>query len=423
LRNRNFRYYLTGQGLSQTGMWFQLTAEMWVIVEITGSGKALGLHSVLRFGPLLLFGIPGSLFSGRFSRRKFLISTQSVYCVAALTLAIVAFTTSVTLPLIYTMVFVQGLVNAIDNPVRRSFIRDMVTDDELSNALSLNSSMEVLTRTVGPAIAGVLIVTLGVPWCFALNAVSYAAVLTSLFVMDRTRLRPVHRLTREPGQLREGFRYAWSNTRIRRTLLMSTTVFLFAWNWQVVLPVYSSEELDGNASIYGLLVGLLGVGAFIGTLVVARVKAITGRFFRIVCAMLSASLLITAIAPSLPFAIAGLALLGASGTAFQIGAQTRLQLESDDMMIGRILALYAVCSVGAKPFSGLLAGTILDAASPRAAFGVGAVAVGLLFTGLTLGRASRSSPQRQVDKRLIVTDDDVTAGDLLDSPSTTGHPS
>src|SRR5262245_57937969 len=152
LRNHNFRLYLAGQGLSQTGTWFQLTAEIWLIVEMTGSGKAVGLHSVLRFGPLMLFGIPGSLFSGRFDRRRFLIATQSIYGLAALTLTVATFVWSASLGLIYAMVAVQGLVNAIDNPVKRSFIRDMVTDDELANALSLNSSMEVLTRSVGPAI-------------------------------------------------------------------------------------------------------------------------------------------------------------------------------------------------------------------------------------------------------------------------------
>ena len=417
LRNRNFRLYLGGQGLSQVGTWFQMTAEIWAIVEITGSGKAVGLHSVLRFGPLMLFGIPGSLFSGRFNRRKFLIVTQSVYGFAALTLTVAAFAWSVTLALIYTMVAVQGLVNSIDNPVRRSFIRDMVTDGELPNALSLNSSMEVLTRTIGPAVGGVLIVTIGVPWCFAFNTLSFSAVLTSLFLMDRSRLRPEHRLTNEPGQLRAGFRYAWTNLLIRRTLMMSTVVFLFAWNWQVVLPVYSSRVLDGDASIYGLLVGLLGVGAFIGTLVVARVRAITGRFFRIVCITLASALTIAALAPSLPFAILGLALLGAAGTAFQIGALTRLQLESDDIMIGRILALYAVASVGAKPLSGILAGTVMDAASPRVAFGAGAVAVGVLATGLTLGRAGRSRASGAVDTRVIATDDDVAAGESMLDPS------
>jgi len=147
------------------------------------------------------------------------------------------------------------------------------------------------------------------------------------------------------------------------------------------------------------------------------VRAITGRFFRIVCITLASALTIAALAPSLPFAILGLALLGAAGTAFQIGALTRLQLESDDIMIGRILALYAVASVGAKPLSGILAGTVMDAASPRVAFGAGAVAVGVLATGLTLGRAGRSRASGAVDTRVIATDDDVAAGESMLDPS------
>jgi MFS family permease len=279
--------------------------------------------------------------------------------------------------------------------------------------------MEVLTRTIGPAIGGVVIVLVGAPWCFAFNALSFSAVITSLIVMDRSALRPPHRLTNEPGQLRAGFRYAWANSRIRRTLLMSTVVFLFAWNWQVVLPVYSSEVLDGDASVYGLLVGLLGVGAFIATLVVARVRTINGRYFRIVCALLAIALVIAAAAPSLAIAIVGLALLGAAGTSFQIGAVTRLQLESDDIMIGRILALYAVASVGAKPLAGVMAGTVMDAISPRAAFAMGAIAVGVLVVVLTIGRSFRAVAPGSIDPHAIVTDDDVAAGEALLDPHST----
>ena len=386
LHNRNFRLYVMGQGLSQFGSWFQLTAEIWLIYELTGKGTAVALHSVLRFGPLILLGIPGSLFSGRFNRRYFLAASQSVYGLAALTIAVAAFAWSVTLPLIYGMVLVQGLVFSIENPVKRAFVRDMVSADELPNAQSLNSSMEVLSRAIGPAIAGVVIVTIGAEWCFAINAVSYTAVLTSLFLMDRAALRPDRRLTREPGQLRAGFEYMWANRRIRRIVLMWVVVSLLAWNWQVVLPDYAVKVLGGDASVYGMLVGLLGAGAFAGTLVVARLTRISGRFFRVVCILFAAGLAIAAGSPSLPFAIVGLALLGAAGTAFQIGALTRVQLESNDLMIGRILAIYAVVSVGTKPFAALLAGVIMDNTSPRVPFAVGAVAMALLATGLTLRR-------------------------------------
>ena len=386
LHNRNFRLYVVGQGLSQLGSWFQVTAEIWVIVELTGSGTAVALHSVLRFGPLILLGIPGSLFSGRFNRRMFLAASQSVYGLAALTIAVAAFAWSVTLPLIYGMVLVQGLVFSIENPVKRAFLRDMVSGDELPNAQSLNSSMEVLSRAIGPAIAGVVIATIGVKWCFAINAVSYTAVLTSLFLMDRAALRPDRRLTREPGQLRAGFEYLWANRRMRRIVLMAVVVSLLAWNWQVVLPIYAVKVLGGDASVYGLLVGLLGAGAFAGTLVVARLTRISGRFFRVVIMLLAAALAIAAASPSLPFAIVGLALLGAAGTAFQIGSLTRLQLESDDLMIGRVLAIFAVVSVGTKPIAALLAGIITDSTSPRVAFAVGAVAMAVTATVLTLRR-------------------------------------
>ena len=204
--------------------------------------------------------------------------------------------------------------------------------------------------------------------------------------MDRAALRPDRRLTREPGHLRAGFEYLWANRRMRRIVLMAVVVSLLAWNWQVVLPVYAVKVLGGDASVYGLLVGLLGAGAFAGTLVVARLTRISGRFFRVVMMLLAAALAIAAASPSLPFAIVGLALLGAAGTAFQIGSLTRLRLESDDLMIGRVLAIFAVVSVGTKPIAALLAGIITDTTSPRVAFAVGAVAMAVTATVLTLRR-------------------------------------
>ena len=325
LRNRNFLTYLIGQAFSQTGNWFQQTSEIWLILSLTGSGTAVGLASALRFGPLLFFGIPAGLLVDRSNRRNLMLLTQGIYTVATGSMAVAAFAAAPSLAFIYAMILVQGIVGSVDNTLRRSFVRDLVADEDLASAVSLNSTMHTVARSIGPAVAGLLIVAVGVPVCFALNSASYGIVLISLLLINRSSLRPSRPVQAAPGQLRAGFRYAWGNRRIRRALLMITVLGISGLNWNVILPVYSTVTFGGNASQYGLLVGILGIGALVGGLLIARVSRITGRHFRNSGALMAGAFIVVAVAPSLPVAVVGLALLGAAATSFQILAQTRLQ--------------------------------------------------------------------------------------------------
>ena len=280
LRNRNFLTYLIGQSFSQTGNWFQQTSEIWLILSITGSGTAVGLASALRFGPLLLFGIPAGLLVDRYNRRNMMLLTQGIYTITTGAMAVAAFAATPSLLFLYAMILVQGIVGSVDNTLRRSFVRDLVADEDLASAVSLNSTMHTVARSIGPAVAGLLIVAVGVPVCFALNSASYGVVLVSLLLINRSTLRPSRPVQAAPGLLRAGFRYAWANRRIRRALVMITVLGLSGLNWNVILPVYSTVTFGGNASQYGLLVGILGMGALVGGLLIARVSRITGRHFR-----------------------------------------------------------------------------------------------------------------------------------------------
>ena len=283
-----------------------------MILQITGSGTAVGIHSVLRFGPLLLLGIPAGLLTDRHNRWRLLITTQTAYAVAAAILALASFHSYPSLYLIYGMVLVQGIINAIDNPLRRSFVRDLVTDGELANAVSLNSTGATVARFVGPAIGGVLIASVGVPWCFAINAISYGAVLLSLFLLDHKSFQAAVLVSRAWGQLREGFRYAVHNRRIGRTLIMVALLGTFVWNWTVILPLYATDTFHGGATLYGWLLSLLGLGSFAGALLAARLVRVSGAFFRITGALLTVGLVAAALAPCLPLAIVGLVVLGAA---------------------------------------------------------------------------------------------------------------
>lgn len=390
LRNRNFRVYLVGQGVSNTGNWLQQTTELWLILELTGSGTALGLHSVLRHGPVLLLGVFGGLFSDRADRRRLLLATQALLAAVATTYAVVAWVSSPTLVLIYSLVAIQGLINAVDNPLRRTFLRDLTDEHELSNAVSLHSTTTTISRTVGPALGGFLIATLGVKWSFSLNAVSFAAVFGSLLAIDRARLRPAALLGRGRGQLRAGFSYAWQRRRIRNTLVLSAIVSIFAWNWHVLVPGYATIVFDGAAGLYGSMVAALSAGSFVGAVFTARAARLGGRHLTASGFVLTLALVIAATAPTLPIGIVGLVLLGASGTAFTIGAQARLQLNIEDHMSGRVMALYSVVFLGGRPIGGMLGGWIMDLSGPRAAFAAGALVVAVTLIVSRVGRRFRT---------------------------------
>jgi MFS family permease len=377
MRNPNFRRYLIGQGISNTGNWMQQTTELWLILELTGSGAALGLYSVFRHGPVLLLGVYGGLFSDRADRRHLLLVTQVLLAAIATTLAVASWVSTPTLILIYFLVAAQGLVNAVDNPLRRTFIRDLTDDRELSNAISLHSTMVTLSRTIGPAVAGLIIASVGVKWSFTINALSYMAVIGSLLAIDKSRLRPSSPVKRGRGQLREGFEYAWRTSVIRNTLMIAGIVSVFAWNWHVLLPGYSISVFEGDAALYGVMVAVLSVGSFVGAIHTAKAGRLGGGHLFLSGSILSAALLLTAAAPGLLVGTVGLILLGASGTSFIIGAQARLQLNVVDQMSGRVMALWSVVFLGSRPIGGVLGGWIMDVSGVRAAFAIGGAAVAL----------------------------------------------
>jgi predicted MFS family arabinose efflux permease len=263
-----------------------------------------------------------------------------------------------------------------------------VPDEELANAVSLNTIAHTVARSIGPAIAGVLIVAVGIQWCFAINALSYGVVLLSLLAIDRSSMRSSRSTGRSVAHMRDGLRYTWSHRRLRPALVICFVLGLFVLNWNVILPVYSTTLFSSDASVFGLLVGIMGLGASVGAVATSRLRGVTGHTFWVIAAILAAALTIVTMAPNLPIAIVGLGVLGAAAAAFQISAQVRLQLETDDAMSGRVLALFSVGLVGTRPIGSLWTGSILDASGPREAFGASAIAVFALLIYLMRGRGS-----------------------------------
>jgi MFS family permease len=249
---RNYRLYYMGQIISTSGTFMQSVAQAWLVLKISNSATALGIVSALQYIPILLFGTLGGLVADRFSKRKVLYLTQSAAGILALILGVLVATDRVTLWMVFVLAFCLGWVNVFDNPTRQTFVIEMVGEDKLRNAVTLYSGLVNLSRVIGPAIAGALIVFVGLAPCFILNGISYTAVVIMLAMMHADELQISSPPLESKGQLREGVRYVLSMPILRDTLLMMALVGTFTFEFQVSLPLIAQYTFNGDASSYAL---------------------------------------------------------------------------------------------------------------------------------------------------------------------------
>jgi MFS family permease len=396
LSNRNYRRYLTGQSISLVGTWMQTIAQSWLVLQLTGSGTALGLVVALQTLPTLVLGPYGGVIADRMDKRRLMIGLQSVMGVLALALGLLTITGIVQLWQVYVLAFVLGLNNCFENPARQSFVLEMVGSDDLRNAVSLNSVLVNVARAVGPAVAGLVIATGGIGLCFLINAASFVAVVTSLLRLDVSALSPSNPTPRAPGQLREGLTYVRRTPRLAIPLLMMALVGCLAYEFQVVLPVVASQTFAGDARTYGFLTAAMGAGAVVGGLYMAA-RGRTGMWSLVVgSAAFGLALLATALSPTLGVALAGMGLVGAASVAFQSAGNSTLQLAAAPHMRGRVMALWAVAFLGSTPIGGPIAGLVSQHFGGRAGLALGAVAC-LVAAALGAVVARRESAARSVE--------------------------
>jgi len=255
----NYRRYFAGQLVSLSGNWMQTVAALWLILDLTGSGIAVGATTALQFLPMLLFGAWGGLLADRFPKRRLLIVTQSLMALPALALFAVTGAGVVAPWMVYLAVLAMGAVNAVDNPTRQSFVIEMVGADRLVNAVSLNSVIVQSARIVGPAVAGLLIAAFGVGPCFAVNALTFVAMIAALWRMDPAQLRAAPTGGREPGAIRAGLRYVQRTPELAVPLALMALVGTLGFNFQVVLPLLAKFSFDGGATTYAAMVSAMAV--------------------------------------------------------------------------------------------------------------------------------------------------------------------
>jgi len=390
LKVPNYRLYFTGQSISMVGTWMQMTAQSWLVLTLTHSSTDLGLTVALQAVPVLFLGPYGGVIADRVDKRRLMIALQIAMGMQALMLGLLVVSGSARYWEICVLAVLLGLNNAFENSARQAFVREMVGKDELRNAITLNSVTVNAARAVGPAIGGVLIATVGIGVCFLLNAASFAAVVTSLLIMDRSALRPSPPSGRSGGQLREGLRYAARTPTIAIPLAMMGLVGMLAYEFSVSLPVLAERSFHSGAEAYGFMTAAMGIGAVIGGLFTAA-RGRTGlRPMIIASTGFGAAILVCAFAPFLGLAYAALLFVGWASVSFIAIGNSTIQLSAEPSMRGRVIALWQVAFQGTTPVGGPAIGWIIALTDPRIGLAVGgascfAAAIG----GVALARRYR----------------------------------
>jgi MFS family permease len=374
----------------------QSIAQAWLVLQITGSGVALGVTVALQFTPVLLVGAWGGLVADRVDKRRLLVGTQAAAGVLALLLGAVTALGVVQLWMIFVLALGLGAVNALDNPARRAFVVEMVGTEHVSNAVSLSSAMFMAARVIGPAIAGLVIAGLGVSWCFFANGVSYSAAVLAFMAMREKEFFAVEPVPRRKGQLREGLRYAWSTPALRLVLVLTAVIGTLAFNFQVVLPLLAKETFSGGAETLGVLYAFMSIGSVIGALVSAHEAQASRRFVLGAALAFGAALVVAAFAPTLGVELLVLVPVGAAGIAFTAMANGVLQTECAPEMRGRVAALFTVAFLGSTPIGGPIIGWVSQQLGPRAGLWVGGVATLAVTVAAIAGIRRHREVPRQV---------------------------
>jgi MFS family permease len=374
LRQRNYRLFFFGQLVSVAGTWMQSVAQSFLVLDLTHSGTQLGLTSAARFLPMFLFGPVGGVFADRMDRKRVLYLTQSLSGLLAAVFAVTVATHSIRLWIVYLLAIALGFVNVFDNPARQSFISEMVSAQDLPNAVTLNSVAMNMARVFGAALGGVIAAAIGLALCFACNALSFAAVLVSLAAMRTSELFPAKRVTRQKRQVRQGLRYVRSTPELLIPLVMIAVIGTLAWEFQVTLPLMASKVFHGGAASYGVMASVMGGGAVVGGLISAARSRPRTRALCLAAVGWGIAILAAAAAPSMALELAALVFVGYGSITFNSLAKTTLQLAAKPEMRGRVMALWALAWLGSTPVGGPIVGWVGQAIGARWALVIGGVA-------------------------------------------------
>jgi MFS family permease len=383
----NFRRFLAGQAVSLVGTWTETVGLALLVLDLSHSGAVLGLITAARFAPTLVLSPYGGVLADRYPKRRVLSVTQVGLALVSLALGLLVVTNAVSLWQVAVLATLFGVLAAVDNPARLSFVGEMVDRQRLRNAVTLNTTVVNVARAVGPAIAGVLVVTVGIGACFLVNAASFTAVLLAIATLDGSQLHPAGPRAPARGWLRDGLRYARRRPEILAPLLMMTLIGTFTYEFEVTLPLVARDTFHGGPTAYSWLLGAFGVGAVLGGLRAAR-RASTGiRAVVAAAAGFGLATLAAALAPAFWIEVGLLTLVGATSVTFLTRGNSTAQLAAAPEFRGRVTALWSTAFVGTTPIGAPIVGALADQAGPRWSLALGAIACLLaVLIGLALLR-------------------------------------
>jgi MFS family permease len=399
LGSYNYRLWAAGALVSNVGTWMQRIGQDWLVLTVLTphNATAVGTVMALQFGPPLLLLPLSGFVADHMDRRKLLLFTQGAAGLLALGLGVLTVMGLVQLWQVYGFAFLLGCVTAFDAPARQAFVSDLVTDDDLANAVALNSTSFNAARMVGPAVAGALIAAVGEGWLFLINAGSYAAVLVSLWFLRVRELHVEARPARTRGSLLAGFGYVWQRPDLVAVLVMLLLLGTFGFNFAIYISTMSVTVFHGDASQYGLLTSAMAMGTMSGALLSAR-RPFPGMVLMAVsAAAFGVTLAVAAVMPGPVLFAVVLYFVGLAALTFMTASNSMMQLTTERTMRGRVLALRIAVVMGGTPIGAPLVGWVVDHFGARWALGVGALA-GLAATAVGVAYLVRHRDLRLVRK-------------------------
>jgi MFS family permease len=404
LQSRNFRLYFFGQSVSLIGTWMQRTAVYWVVYERTQSAFMLGVTVFSAQFPAFLLSMAGGVVADRYNRYRVLLATQCASLVQAASLALLVATGTYEVWQILALTVMLGTINAFDVPARQAMIYDMVKKKfHVPNAIALNSSMVHLARIIGPALSGIVLEAFGATFCFATNALSFAAVIGSLLLMRLPPYKKVERTTTPVGDMKAGFTYLKETPAISMVILMLAFTSLLSLPYVTVLPVYAREIFHGDASTFGYLNSFVGLGAIAGAIFLASLRpgARLAKILLINTGLFGIGLAAFSHLTSFPLALLCLILTGFGMMSQTTISNTIIQLTVVPAMRGRVLSYYTMVFFGMQPIGGLLIGTLTQYfGAPHTVLlqGIFTVAIALLFAPLLRRRELKPKDRMKIEQ-------------------------
>ena len=372
---RNYRLFASGQVVSLTGTWMQRVAQDWLVLNLShNSGAAIGVTTGLQFAPVLFFGLYGGVIADRFPKRRILITTQVLMGLLALTLGLLDLTGAVQLWQVYALAAGLGVASAFDMPARQAFVTELVGPSLLPNAVGLNSSAFNVARVLGPAVAGLMIASVGTSWVFLINAASFVAVIAGLLMIRHDELYVGKPVSRKKGAVREGLHYVRSRPDLIAITSLVGVVGMLGFNFQITSALMVKGIFHRGAESYGLISATYALGSLLGALAAARRGRPARRLVFIAAAIYGVLEIVAALMPTYWTFFAVLVPFGFFTLTLSTAANTNVQLSVSPVMRGRVMALYLMVFMGGTPIGAPLVGWIAQVAGPRWSLIVGGIA-------------------------------------------------